>query len=118
MVWRQKALVEEYQRRPRKAETPDALEAGREQVVLALKRVKAHEDRVTDAYINEAMELDRYKAEMDKLRAGGRVQDIDCRERREADSRAALNYLEQFSRRVSEGKDPVLLGLARARQRV
>ena len=37
-------------------------------MALALKRVKAQKDRITDAHVNEAMELDRYKAEMEKLR--------------------------------------------------
>ena len=33
----------------------------------ALKRLKSQEDRLTDAYLNEAMDLKRYKSEMDKL---------------------------------------------------
>ena len=41
--------------------------AKRKQLAVALKRVQAQEDRITDAYINEAMDLNRYKAEMDKL---------------------------------------------------
>ena len=38
------------------------------QVTLALKRVKAQEDGIPDAYANEATELDRYRAEVRKLR--------------------------------------------------
>ncbi|MCL5265484.1 MAG: hypothetical protein M1343_09900 [Chloroflexi bacterium] len=36
----------------------------RRQIKTALKRLKVQQDRVTDAYINEAMELGEYKARM------------------------------------------------------
>ena len=103
-------LIEEYQKRLAQAGTPDALEAEGKQVALALKRVKAQEDRITDAYVNEAMELDRYKAEMAKLRVRrheleGAAKEIDRKECQEADSRTALVHLERFCRRVSEGLD-------------
>lgn len=38
------------------------------QLQLALKRIVNQEDRITDAYRNDAMELDRYKSEMENLR--------------------------------------------------
>ena len=105
---RPEALVEEYQRQLAQAGMPDALEGERKRAALALKRVKAQADRVTDAYINEAMDLDRYKAEMEKVK--GRSQEleraateIELRVHQEADSRAALRHLEQFCGRVSEG---------------
>ncbi|MBI4234518.1 MAG: recombinase family protein [Chloroflexi bacterium] len=101
-------LVEEYKRRLAHARMPDALEAERKQVALALKRVKAQEDRITDAYVNEAMELDRYKAEMQKLRQRREeleraAQDIERRERQEQDSCRALERLERFCRQVAQG---------------
>lgn len=37
-------------------------------MALALKRVEAQADRMTDAYRNEAIELPRYKVEMQELR--------------------------------------------------
>ena len=77
---------------------------------LALKRVKAQEDRITDAYISEAMELERYKTEMDRLRSHRKeldkaAKDIDRRTQQEADSHAALQQLERFCRRVAQGLD-------------
>ena len=101
-------LVEEYKRRIEKAASPHGLETERKQITLALKRVKAQEDRLTDAYLNEAMELDRYKAEMEKLK-GRRLQldwaaeELNRRECQERDSRRALEHLERFCRQVSQG---------------
>ena len=78
------------------------------QVALSLKRLKVQEDRITDAYINEAMELDRYKVEMEKLRVRRReleraAKDIERMEQQEANSRDALEHLERFCGRVSDG---------------
>ena len=105
-----KVLVEEYQRRLAQAGTPDALETERKQVALALKRVKVQEDRITNAYINEAMELDRYKAEMEKLRQRRKeleraAQEINRRERQEQESHKALEHLERFCYQVFQGLD-------------
>ena len=103
-------LVEEYEQRLK--DVPSHDEAGLEgkQVGLALKRVKKQEDRVTDAYINEAMELERYSVEMDKLRERlsqlERIAtDIERREQQQTDRRMALERLEQFCREVSNGLD-------------
>ncbi len=101
-------LVEEYQSRLAQAASPESVEAERKRVALALKRVKGQEDRVTDAYINEAMELDRYKGEMEKLRQRKTeleraAQEIDRRERREEESRKGLGHLERFCQRVAQG---------------
>ena len=109
-----KMLTEEYQRRMTHAGTPDALEAERRQVALAMKRVKAQEDRITDAYVNEAMELDRYKAEMEKLRVRRQElervgRDIDWREQEQQDSLKALEHLERFCKSVSTGLDAMTL---------
>ena len=60
-------MIDEYQRRLAMATSQAGLETERKTVALALKRANAQENRITDAFINEAMELDRYKAEMDKL---------------------------------------------------
>ena len=105
---RPELLVEEYQRRLKDSSSPGSVEQQGRQVSLALKRVKVQEDRVTDAYINEAMELDRYRVEMEKLRASRKelqrpASEIEQRERQEAESRGALQYLDQFCRRISQG---------------
>ena len=106
---RPEVLIAEYQRR---ADKPSSGELGAEQktIPLALKRAKAQEDRITDAYINEAMELDRYKAEMEKLKTRRLVLDREAKDlvrraRQESDTRDALRHLEQFCQRVSEGLD-------------
>ncbi|MFH1140405.1 MAG: recombinase family protein, partial [Chloroflexota bacterium] len=103
-------LIEEYGRRLTQAGTLDAVEADRKQAALALKRVKVQEDRVTDAYVNEAMEIGRYKAEMEKLRQRRNeleraAQELDRRERQELESRKALEHMERFCHQVSQGLD-------------
>jgi site-specific DNA recombinase len=103
-------LVQEYQRRLSQAASPQSLEAERRHVSLALRRVKAQEDRVTDAYINEAMDLERYKAEMNRLRQRRKgleraSQDIDRRERQELDRNRALEHLDAFCQRIAHGLD-------------
>ena len=65
---------------------------------------------MTEAYINEALDLERYKAEMGKLRARREqleraAQEIERWERVERDSRKAIKHLEGFCRRVSRGLD-------------
>ena len=63
---------------------------------------------MTEAYLNEAVELDRYKAEMEKLRARRKglertVNDIDRRAKQQVESTAAMAQLETFCHRVSQG---------------
>ena len=75
-----------------------------------MKRLKKQEDRVTDAYINEVMELGRYSVEMDKLRdrrsqLERMVEAIDRREKEQTDRLAALERLDRFCREVSNGLD-------------
>ncbi len=103
-------LVEEYQRRLEETSSRSGLEFERKQVSLALKRTQRQEDRITDAYINEAMELDRYKQEMSKLgqRREGlerALKDVDRRESQEKHSREALGQIESFCHRVAQGLD-------------
>ena len=63
---------------------------------------------MTEAYVNEAMELCHYKAEMEKPRARRSqlrqlAKDIELREQQEVDGRAVLKYIERFCRHVSNG---------------
>ena len=86
------------------------MEADRKQWQVALKKVKAQEDRVTDAYINEAMDLERYKSKMVTLRQSREdlercAKELDQRQQQERDSKAALEHLERFCHRVSQGLD-------------
>jgi len=92
------------------ATSTGALDAERKQLALALKRTKAQEDRVTDAYINEAMDLERYKAEMEKLRQrqtglGEQSRQLVQRQQQEQDSQQALEHLERFCHQVAKGLD-------------
>ena len=103
-----KVLVEEYRTRLARAATPESVEEERKHVTLALKRLKAQEDRVTDAYINEAMDLDRYKVEMAKLGLRKKeleraAQDITGREQQEMDGRKGLKQLERFCQDIARG---------------
>ena len=109
---RPEVLVSEYERRLEESSSKNALEADRKQVALARRRIKVQEDRVTDAYVNKAMELDRYKVEMEKLGAKNRELDRvtkeigrkDVRRQNKWDKRGAFkacnldaNRLRQFS---------------------
>ena len=103
-----KVLKQECERRLVEATSRDELKFERKQVVLALKRVGHQEDRITDAYKNDAMDLGRYKAEMGTLGRRRReleqmARDICEREKRNDESRGALNRLEQFCGQVSQG---------------
>ena len=103
-------LIEEYQRRAAQVVSTDTLASERKQLQVALKKVKAQEDRVTDAYINEAMELERYKAEMATLRQRMEYlercdKELDQRQRQEQDNQKTLEHLEQFCHQVVQGLD-------------
>jgi site-specific DNA recombinase len=105
---RPEVLVKEYTRRLKASGSATDLEFEGKQIGLALKRVKAQEDRVTEAYVNEAMDLERYKAEMDRLRARRQElertgQEIERRARQEDASRKALEQLEAFCCQVAQG---------------
>ena len=101
-------LMAEYERRLRDIGSVDVIEQERKQLSLELKRLAVQEDRVTEAYVSEAMELDRYKIEMDKLREGRNgleelENQLGQRASQEQDAKAGLRYLQEFCNRVSEG---------------
>ncbi len=73
-------------------------------------RLKAREDRATDACIGEAMGSDRYKVEMNKLRhqksdLDRRDRELDQRQQLEQHSRNALDHIDRFCRQVTQGLD-------------
>ena len=103
-------LAEEYRRRAAVAVNPETVVAERKQLAVGLKRVKAQEDRVTDAYINEVMDLKRYDDEMRKL--GDRrehlevcARELDRRQQQQQESRSALADLDRFCNQVTQGLD-------------
>ncbi|MCH8939550.1 MAG: hypothetical protein IIC27_00290, partial [Chloroflexi bacterium] len=63
-------------------------------------------DRVTDAYINDAMPLDRYKLEMGKVQSQQQElerarQEMDRKAKNEQDSQSALEGIEHFCAKVN-----------------
>jgi len=101
-------LVEEYRRQVAQADAPDGKEVERKQLETALKRLKSQQDRITDAYINEAMELPQYKSQMDKIRERRQqleqsLADVEKRKQLWDMERQALARLEAFSEMVSQG---------------
>ena len=108
-------LAQEYEKRLAEALLPASIEIDKKQISLALKRVRAQEDRVTEAYINEAMGLERYKDEMVKLRARREqleraAEDMERSKQREQDSKRALENLRGFCDRVAKGLGSLTFG--------
>ncbi len=82
--------------------------AERKKLGITLKRVAAQEDWVTEAYVSEAMNLDRYKEDMDKLTSHRQELDrpqgeVDQCQRQKQDTQKALMRLERFCHQVSKG---------------
>jgi site-specific DNA recombinase len=101
-------LAQEWERRKSQSQAPDDIEAQLKQVDLALKRLKAQEDRLVDAYKNEAIELPKLKEEMGKMKArreqlDRQRQDLERRSRERAEAADAVERLEAFCRRVNQG---------------
>ena len=101
-------LMEEYSRRLAASGSGDDREFQRKEVALAMKRIKAQEDRITDAYVNEAMDLERSKQEMGRLKLRRDElerarQDANQRERQERSNAAVLEHLERFCQEVARG---------------
>jgi hypothetical protein len=85
-------------------------DAERKTVAPAIKRLATQQNRMTDAYENEAIDLPRYKAEIDKVRGQRKGIDqelghIEQREQQEMDSERALEQLEAFCTTISHGLD-------------
>ena len=103
-------LLDEYRDMVAVSDSGSGLEHERRQVELALKQVRIKEDRITQAYANEAMDLKRYKTEMDKLRdrikeLDGIARDLERRSEQERGAESALQQLQTFCHRVSVGLD-------------
>ena len=82
--------------------------ADRKKLGIALKRVAAQEDRVTEAYVSKAMNLDHYKEEIDKLKSHRQELDrpqweVDQCQRQKQNPQKALARLERFWHQVSKG---------------
>lgn len=103
-------LASQYQQQIGDAQPAGGFELEKRQLQLAIKRITVQEDRMTDAYRNEAIGLDRFKSEMVGLRdrrESARTQ-LDDLEKRLAISESqamALERIEEFCKKVSTGLD-------------
>lgn|GEM_PF-1616374 len=103
-------LADQYRKQSADSSVADDFELNKKQVALALKRVLVQEDRMTDAYRNEAIDLDRYKSKMNQLslrrKALQTQQEESIRNQAQQDSRkSALEHLERFCGEVANGLD-------------
>ena len=103
-------LIDEYRSRLEDSDAGSGIAYELRQVELALRQVRVQEDRFTQAYANEAMDLKRYKTEMDKLRArtkelNGTSRDLRRRAEKEQGTERALEHLETFCHRIGQGLD-------------
>ena len=103
-------LVDEYNRRLASSTSGNQTELERRGVASALKREKAQEDRITQAYIHDAMDLERYKEEMDGLRLRrneleGMARNLERKEKQTQAESSNLEHLESFCVKVVEGLD-------------
>lgn len=101
-------LANQYRKQLADSSASNEFELNKKQIALALKRIAVQEDRMTDAYRNEAIELDRYKAEMNQLsdrRKGLEKQqaELDRQQAQEESRQSALEHLERFCEQVSVG---------------
>lgn len=103
-------LAEEYNRRVETSGANSDLDYEIKRLNLALKQLKTQEDRVTDAYVAEAMDLVRYKSEMERLSAQRQVLEqqigqVQHQAQQEANHSQALTQLDEFCSRVGQGLD-------------
>ena len=103
-------LADQYRKQLADSSVSNEFEINKKQIVLALKRVVVQEDRMTDAYRNEAIDLDRYKQEMSQLgvrrNALERQLEESVKHQAQEDSRkSALEHLERFCGEVASGLD-------------
>lgn len=103
-------LIDEYRSRLEDSDAGTGIAYELRQVELALRQVRVQEDRFTQAYANEAMDLKRYKTEMDKVRArtkdlNGTSPDLRRRIEKEQGTERALEHLETICLRIGEGLD-------------
>ena len=88
--------------------------AERKKLGIALKRVAAQEDRVTEAYVSKAMNLDHYKEEIDKLKSHRQELDrpqweVDQCQRQKQNPQKTLARLERFCHQGSKGLTSLII---------
>ena len=103
-------LTEEYARRIDEMGAPNGLEFESKRLTSGLKKLRAREERLTDAYLNEVMDLEQYKIKMDELAAHRHDLErlnleIKDRAQQEVNNRKGLKRLNEFCHQVSAGLD-------------
>ena len=103
-------LIEEYTRRIEDNGAHDGLKLESKRLTSALNKLKSQEERLTDAYLNEAMGLQLYKSKMDQLAAHRHdlerlSLEIKDQAEQEVNNRQGLERLNEFCHRVSRGLD-------------
>ena len=105
-----KLLIEEYTRRIEENGAPDGLMLESKRLTSALNKLQSQEDRLTGAYLNEAMGLQLYKSKMDQLAAHRHdlerlSLEIKDQAEQEVSNRQGLKRLNEFCDHVSAGLD-------------
>ncbi len=103
-------LVDEYRRHLENSGSGNELEHEGRQVALGVKQVSAQQDRVTQAYVNDVMDLNRYTKEMTRLKARkeelNRISmDLDRRAAQDREAQSGLRQLQTFCNNVAQGLD-------------
>lgn len=102
-------LRAEFERRIGDPASTDLKQEG-DQVAAALRKLQMQEKRVTEAYVQGAMDLVLYKAEMakikrERLECQKSQRDIERRGDQQVDARDALSRLESFCADIVRGLD-------------
>ena len=107
-------LIDQYREQIEQSQAADGFDLEKKQLEFILKRIVVQEDRMTDAYRNEAIELDRYKSEMGQLRgrreaAQSQRSELEKRRVQAESQRSAIEQVEGFCHRVSAGLDSLTM---------
>ena len=103
-------LLSQYERTLEQENVTDATELEQARLEKGLRDVKKRKDRLTEAYLDEVIELDLFDARMKLLRAEAketerRLELVTAEMSRTRHQREALDGLNEFSTAVAEGID-------------
>ena len=101
-------LMEEYTRRVEEMSAPNGLKFESKRLTSGLNKLRSQEERLTDAYLNEAMDLEQYKTKMDQVAAHRHdlerlSLEVKDQAQQEVNNRQGLERLNEFCDRVSRG---------------
>ena len=103
-------LAQEYKRRIAESQTPEVIEHDKREIEAQIKAVLDRQNRITDAYIDEAFDLDTYKAKMGELslrksQLNYQLELLNKRVLHQSQAKAALKQMEVFCQTVSNRLD-------------